>query len=198
MDKYWTKYRVVIIITVFFVGFYLLSIQFDEWFTYTMPRHQIIQLPLMFLLGVLLAQAFHSWRVKDLGWAISGLIFIFSSIIFWMLPHSVDKAVIEPEFNKLMHVNMIISGALLVAIYRELIFEVKIFFLGMLSAKLGAAGVIMKVFNLLLCSSFDIRQQKETGNYFIFLALVIFISTIVVFFRMPSIKSRERSNFLGY
>lgn len=165
--------------------FYLFSFQFNDWLSFTMLRHQIIQLPTMFLLGILLALIFPKWRIKDISWGISALIFIMASLIFWMLPHSVDFAVIYESFNRLMHLNMLVCGALLVASFRGLLFEIKVLFLGMISAKLIAVGIVFRVFSILLCSSFDIQQQKETGAYLIVLGAILFLCTFIVFFRLP-------------
>lgn len=172
------------------IVFYLLSFPLNSWLSATMPRHQLIQLPAMFLLGLLFAFAvFRKFAIADLSWEISGLIVIMTSLVFWMLPHSVDLAAINPSVNRIMQLNMIFAGLLLVAIFRDLIIEVKILFLAMISSMLLAVGITLRVFDVLLCSSFNIAEQKTTGLYLILFSLLLFLFTLVLFFKAPLIKN---------
>lgn len=172
-------YLFILIISILF---FLFSFEFNDYLSYTMPRHQAIQLPTMFGIGIAIALYFKTIIIKEPSWAYSSLIFIFFSLIFWMLPHSIDQAVIYPAFNRLMHIHIIVCGILLVASFRILSFEIKTFYLGMLSAKLATIGIVMRVFNILLCGSFTIRQQQETGTYFILIGTLLFIYTFIRFF----------------
>lgn len=172
--------------------FYLLSFTFNEWLDSNMVFHQIIQLPSMIALGILLAFAFPEIRIRDISWGISALIFVASSFIFWMLPHSIDDAVINNWFNRIMHLNMIICGILVVAVFREIIFEIKFYFLGMVSAMLIASGITLRVFDILLCSSFNIEQQNRTGGYLILLGSILVIFTLITFFRLPLHGKRDK------
>lgn len=164
------------------IVFFLFSFVFNGFLSYTMPRHQAIQLPIMFGIGIAIALYFKTIKIKKPSWAYSALIFIFFSLIFWMLPLSIDNAVIYPIFNRIMHVHIMICGILLVASFRFISFEIRTFFLGMLAAKLATIGIVMRVFNILLCGSFTIRQQQETGTYFIIIGTVLFIYTFIRFF----------------
>lgn len=111
-----------------------------------------------------------------------------ASLIFWMLPRSVDESVIHPAFNRIMHFNMLVAGFSTIAIFRNMIFEIKIFFLGMTAAMLLATGITLRVFDMLLCSSFNIDQQKETGFYLIGIAVGLFIGTLIFLFKKLSKK----------
>jgi len=162
--------------------FYLLSFAINDWLSATMPRHQIIQLPAMLGLGIILGLNFPQFNIKETSWAIAILIFIMASLIFWMLPHSIDYSVINKSFNRIMHLNMLLAGILLVAVLRNVLFEVKILFLGMLAAMLLATGIVLRSFNILLCSAFNINQQKETGLYLIIIGFLLFIMALYVFF----------------
>lgn len=162
--------------------FILISFSLNEWFSETMPRHQLLQLPAMLVLGIISGVFFSKLSVKDVSWGIAVLIFIMSSLIFWMLPHSIDLAVINKSVNKLMNLNIFAAGFLLMPVIRNTIFEVKILFLGMLSVMVLVTGITLKVFNILLCSSFNILQQKETGFYLIIIGLSLFVFTFINFF----------------
>ena len=78
---------------------------------------------------------------------------------------------------------MFIAGILLFPALRNILFEIKILFLGMLSAMMLATGITLRAFNILLCSSFDIGQQKETGFYLIIIGFLLFVLTFVTFFK---------------
>lgn len=164
--------------------FYIVSFPLNTWLSATMPRHQIIQLPAMVILGVLLAMPMHRLQVKDTAWGIALLIYVMASLIFWMLPHSIDYAFVEPWFNRLMHVNMVTVGLFITAVMRGIRFEVKILFIGMVASMLMATGVALRSFNILLCSSYSIDQQRETGMYVILIGVAVYIVTVITFGRM--------------
>lgn len=78
---------------------------------------------------------------------------------------------------------MFAAGFLLVPVLKNTLFEIKILFLGMLSAMMIATGITLLTYNLLLCSAFTIEQQKETGSQLIIIGLVLFVFTLIIFFR---------------
>lgn len=173
-----------ILFLVAFAGvFWLFSFGLNEWLCETMSRHQVIQLPVMFFLGMGTGQWFaKSWEIP-LSWGIAVLIIVMASFIFWMLPHSIDLAVISPSFNRIMHVNMMVTGFFLVPVLHHILFEIKIIFWGMLAAMLIAAGITLLTFNILLCSAFTIEQQKDTGLLLLIIGLILYVVTLAVFFR---------------
>ena len=179
---------ILILIILLFVA--LLSFPLNNWLSASMPRHQIIQLPAMFLLGLVLGANFSFLDIKGTSWKIAVLIFIMASFIFWMLPHSIDSAVINATFNRIMHLNMLIAGILLMPVLKNILFEIKILFLGMLSAMMLATGITLRAFNILLCSSFDIGQQKETGFYLIIIGFLLFVLTFITFFKATGEKNK--------
>ena len=178
----------IIIVLIVLLSIYLLSFPLNDWLSATMPRHQIIQLPALFLLGLILGVNFPSLNIKETSWGIAVLIFIMASFIFWMLPHSIDDAVINTSFNRIMHLNMLIAGFLLIPVLRNILFEIKILFLGMLSAMMLATGISLRAFNILLCSSFNIYEQKETGLYLIIFGFLLFVLTFITFFKASGEK----------
>lgn len=159
-----------------------------------MPRHQLIQLPAMLTIGIISGFWFASYFNTDTSWGIAIFIFVMASLVFWMLPHSIDKAVINLLFNRIMHVNMFVAGLLVVPAFRNVIFEVKIIFLGMLSAMIAATGIALTSFDILLCSAFDVFQQKSTGNKLIIIGIALFAGTLFIFFRGLGAKPPSKEN----
>lgn len=182
-----------IIFVLFIAGlFWVISFFFNEALSQTMPRHQLIQLPAMLLTGIIAGFWFSTYFTIDVSWGIAIFIFVMASLIFWMLPHSIDKAVIDPSFNRIMHLNMAAAGLLVVPALRSMIFEVKIIFLGMLSAMIVATGIALTSFDILLCSAFDVFQQKSTGNKLIVIGIVLFAGTLFTFFRGLGVKPPQK------
>jgi hypothetical protein len=112
----------------------------NDWLSATMQRHQIIQLPAMFGLGFVLGTRFSRLNIKENFWGISVLIFTIS-FISWVLPRSIGNSVISTTFNRMMHLNMIVAGILLMPVLRNILFEIKFLFLGMMSAMMLATGI---------------------------------------------------------
>lgn len=78
---------------------------------------------------------------------------------------------------------MLAAGFLTVPALRNAILEIKIIFLGMTAAMITAAGGVLLVFDLLLCSAFTIEQQKQTGKLMILIGALLYIYAFFVFFR---------------
>lgn len=172
-----------IFILIIVVLCWLISFAFNDWFCATMPRHQLLQLPAMLFLGFFTGWQFLKKLKLEMHWGISLLIFVMASLIFWMLPHSIDAAVIDNRFNLLMLINMFVAGLLTFPVLRNIIFEIRILFLGMVAVMIIATGIALISFNLLLCSAFNIEQQKETGAVLIKAGIAFFFFTLYVFFR---------------
>lgn len=175
------------------IAFWILSYTYNDWLCETMPRHQLIQLPSMILIGLILGKIFGNKIKLELQWSISILIIAAFSVVFWMIPRSIDLAVIHADFNRLMHVDMIITGFFIQSILKNTIPEVKITFLGMISSMTIATGIALTAFNLLLCSSFTIEQQKETGKLLIIIGILLYFFTLITFFKEsnPSTKNQQ-------
>jgi hypothetical protein len=58
----------------------------------------------------------------------------------------------------------------------------------MLSAMMLATGISLRAFNILLCSSFNIYEQKETGFYLIIIGFLLFVLTFITFFKASGEK----------
>lgn len=137
----------------------------------------------MLLTGIVSGFWFRRYFRMDVSSGIAVFIVAMSSLIFWMLPRSIDLAVIKPSFNRVMHLNMIVVGFFLLPAFRNMIFEVRIIFLGMISAMLAAVGIALTSFDILLCSAFDVFQQKYTGQKLIIIGVALFATTLFTFFK---------------
>ncbi|MBW7867604.1 MAG: hypothetical protein H3C31_04670 [Brumimicrobium sp.] len=177
----WRKNSIFIII--FLIALYFLTFPFNSWFGEIMMRHQIIQLPLSIILGLTFGFWFRTLKSPNPSVSISFLIVSTLTMIFWMIPRSIDMAVVFPYFNYLMVFSLVLVGSLIVFAFRNVFIEVKIAFLGMSTAMYFASGVTLKALDVLLCSSFDIDQQHTTGGYLLLIGVLLFIFTIVMLLR---------------
>lgn len=179
MDKTIKKALVVACAAILF---YLGSYPFNEWFSLTMVRHQVLQLPGMLVLGISLGLTFPTLKIKSTSTGIAILIAAMFSFIFWMLPRSIDLTIVYPDFNSVMHVNMIAAGFFLVLVLRDILFEIQLAFFLMAAAMLLAVGATLKVFSIALCSSFTLEQQQETGLLLMLIGAALFVASLAFLF----------------
>ncbi|MBS0619776.1 MAG: hypothetical protein JSR44_16435 [Spirochaetes bacterium] len=160
------------------IFFALFSFPLNAWFSLTMLRHQIIQLPAMFILGAIAGAVLYPPRFKNRSLKIALLIATMATLIFWMLPRSIDLTIVYPWFNRVMHGSIFIAGAGTVWGLRGNFFEAQIAFPLMLAAMLITGGAALRSFTILLCSSFTLADQQATGFYLLCIGALIFIGTI--------------------
>ncbi len=170
-----------------FVGialfFYAFSFPLNDWFSLTMVRHQILQLPAMALLGIVAGLVYSNARPKNRSTQIAILIAAMAILLFWMLPRSIDLTIVYPWINRVMHLMVFAAGLSIAWGLVGCFFEVQIAFPLMLASMFIATGMALRGFTILLCSSFMLEEQQETGLYLIFLGLGIFVITITFLLR---------------
>lgn len=162
-------------------GIYLLFFTFNDWFAVTMPRHQILQLPAALLLGVVTGFWYRNKISLSYYLKITGIIFLMGSLLFWMLPRSVDLAVMDSRFNLLMLLNMFLAGIITFFSIRKSELEIQTIFFVMMTSMLMGVGFILINFKILVCSAFDISQQQQTGYYLLGIGVAFLIFTYVNF-----------------
>lgn len=160
------------------IGLYLLAFPYNEWLSLTMPRHQVIQLPAAILIGLFYGISLGNIKISSLAIGISILIFASFSITFWMIPRSVDLTVVYPNINRLMILHLFLVGLGINLVFKAILTEAKIAFLGMMTAMTFVSGLTLNAIQVLLCGSFDLDQQHETGTYLLIIGAVLFIYTI--------------------
>lgn len=185
MDK---RYCDIVIVSLSVLAVFLISFVFADWFNKTMLRHQLLQLPFFLILGIFLARYFLNGVRWPTYLRISGLMLVMGSLIFWMIPLSIDLAVIKPGINRLMHLNVLGAGVVTFLSLNRAILSITTVFYSMLTAMLIGTGMILINFDILLCSAFDIKQQQDTGSYLVGIGLACLILTYLQFFRRLSVQ----------
>lgn len=164
----------------------------------SMLWHMAIQMPLLILAGCLLmASAFpapmtatveqttqHSqlpsnaqgseWNVYGL----TGFVFSFITITYWMLPSAIDRAVVLPSADVLKLLSLLACGASLRHSSVRAPALIQLFFLGNFLAMMLWLGSYFLQTDLRLCNAYSLQSQINTGWSLIAWGLGIGISWV--------------------
>ena len=149
------------------------------FFIESMSRFMLLHIPLLVILGYLAARLF---KLKLGGYnyfGISGLIFFAGSILFWMIPHSLDTAVFSNWGYQIMHLNLLLAGFLLARSIPSMTFVLKIAFGIYLIAMLLSLGILYVHSTALICATFSVEQQWTTGHYLLWICGILFVSLLI-------------------
>lgn len=146
-----------------------------QWFSATMPRHQLIQLPVLLVLGAVAARR---GRASASGghpgdWGPALLTLAVGTVMFWMVPRSVDLAASNALADQLQHLSMFLAGA---GFSRTLppLSVVTRMALGIHGvAMLVAQGLVYTLYPGLICTAYTLQQQHSTGRILLYAAPVL-------------------------
>lgn len=145
----------------------------------SMSFHMLVQMPLLILSGHLLSRQF-SFRTTNqpLYFYLSCWLWILLSSMFWMLPISLDKALLNPYWDIFKILTLLFAGfSLRPALAGSKILS--LFFIGSIIMMLFFIGYFYQDSELRLCNSYLIESQKTTGMGLIFTAFLILIVAII-------------------
>lgn len=142
-----------------------------QWFSATMPRHQLLQVPAMLLLG---AVAAHGWRRRRPGsapaWDPAILVLAVGAMMFWMVPRSLDLAASSTVADQLLHVSWFLAGAALSHALPRTTLAVTMA-LGIHGvAMVAAIGLVYTLYPGLICTAYNMEQQRATGHAMLYAA----------------------------
>lgn len=139
----------------------------------SMMFHMLIQLPMLIVAGYLLSTAYQpKFFQYSLYQYLSCWLWILLAGMFWMLPISLDKALLNPYWDLFKILTLLVSGVLL----RPALASPKIlslFFIGSTVMMLFFIGYFYQDSDLRLCNSYLLESQKTAGIGLIFLAFAI-------------------------
>ncbi len=159
----------------------IISPPIDNYLDASMMRHMIIQMPLLIFMGYLASRRLINIDLSSINpYGLTGIIFFLGSLGFWMIPHSLDRTIISNWTDMLMHFNMLLAGfflgksiGLMPFILRT---AISIYFVGML---LSVSIIYLNYFSL-LCASYTLEQQKETGVMLFWFSIGLILWLIIV------------------
>jgi hypothetical protein len=130
--------------------------------------HMVVQMPLLVLGGWLLSSVATGDRyLKGIeAWNRFGLTgFVASQIVFayWMLPLSVDRAVVLPSADILKLLTLLACGALTRHSIQRSPAVVQLFFVGSGLSMLLTAGVVLATTDRRLCNAYSLDSQVNAG-----------------------------------
>lgn len=146
-----------------------------SWFSATMPRHQLMQVPAMLLLGIVAAHGWakgRRWR-PDPEWDPALLVLAVGVMVFWMVPRSLDSAASSMVADQLLHVSWFLAGAALAHTLPRTTFAVWMALGIHAVAMLAAVGLVYTLYPGLICTAYNIQQQRETGRAMLYAAPVL-------------------------
>ncbi len=150
----------------------------DGYLTQTQPRFVVFHGPAWLLLGYVAGRHFilaprpHAWNPLGL----TGLVFFVGSVAFWMIPRTVDAAVLSWWVDELLHVNLVAAGFLLGWSVPAMPFVLKAAS-GIYAASMTfALGALYTHYSGLLCGTFTLLQQRQTGHRLYVLSSLIVVA----------------------
>ncbi|HJP38757.1 MAG: hypothetical protein QF483_03640 [Gammaproteobacteria bacterium] len=149
----------------------------DSFLDGSMSRHMLLQMPLLVVLGYAAGLAWPLPRFRHASPGLAAIFFVMGSMVFWMLPRSLDAAVTLAWVDQAMHLNMLAVGWILVIGLPHLSFHVKMAF-GIYSLAMAlTAGVVYVATVVPVCSAYSLQQQNEAGTLLLWVssALLVFL-----------------------
>ena len=145
----------------------------------SMSFHMLGQMPLIIMAGYLLNRQFSfNLNNQPLYFYLACWLWILLSSMFWMLPISLDKALLNPYWDIVKILTLFIAGFCL----RPALAGSKIlslFFIGSIIMMLFFIGYFYQDSELRLCNSYLIESQKSTGIGLIIAAFLILMLAII-------------------
>ena len=130
-----------------------------------MPRLLLVEMPAWVALGWLAGRRpqarVRAWNPHGL----TGLAFFLGALGFWMIPRSVDAIGASGIVDQLMHASLLAGGAALASSVPAMPFVLR-GALGIYGASMTfSLGVFYTSYRALLCGTFDLAQQRSTGQW---------------------------------
>ena len=135
----------------------------------SMAFHMLVQLPMLVLAGYLIAQIglinkiYHHSLSSSLSVTLAQWLFIYLASVFWMLPISLDQALIAPEWAIFKIVSLVTTGILLQKVFKSHRL-LALFFIGSMAMMLFFVGYYYQDTDIRLCNAYLIESQQLTGT----------------------------------
>lgn len=151
----------------------------DSYMIGTQPRFVILHIPAWLALGYLAGRRLRPTRA--LPWnplGLTSLVFCLGSLSFWMIPRSVDSAVLSPWVDQLLHANLLAAGFGLAWSVPVMPFVLRAA-VGIYGASMiFSLGALYTHYSALLCGTFTLAQQRQTGRWLYLLSAPIVIALL--------------------
>ncbi len=133
-----------------------------------MAWHMAVQMPLLVIAGALAArprqQQGHPCTDRWDAYGLTRFMAAQAILVYWMLPVSVDRAVVLPWVDAAKIVSLIGAGALLGTALARSTTVVQMFFTGYAASMLVAAGMNLALSDTRLCNAYSLDSQLRAGT----------------------------------
>ncbi len=153
----------------------MVSPPLDPYLDGSMSGHMLLQMPLLALLGYAAGRLWPGFRIRASSHGVAAVLFGVGSLVFWMLPRSLDTAVTVAWVDQVMHLNMLTAGWFLAVGLPCLPFHTKVAFGVYALAMALAAGVVYVTAVVPVCANYSVQQQNEAGALLLWAGGVVFV-----------------------
>ena len=139
----------------------------------SMAWHMVVQMPLLMLAGWVFAQAVSTRRTRPnasnalAAWnqfGLTGGLTVLVLLAYWMLPSSIDRALVVPAADAFKVASLWLGGALLKHSGQRAPLMVQLFFVGTALPMLVWAGLYFANTELRLCNAYSLSSQIAAGQ----------------------------------
>ena len=133
----------------------------------SMAWHMVVQMPILFASGWFLIGGVWDFSKTSPGswnqFGLTGFIAAQFIITYWMLPISIDRAVVMPQVDVLKVLSLIASGALIQTSLSRSPAVLQLFFVGYIVSMLITTGVYLATTERRLCNAYSMESQLSAG-----------------------------------
>ena len=128
----------------------------------------VIQMPLLFIVGALLNRLSVSKNITNIFgywnvFGLTGFMLAQNILIYWMLPISIDRAVIMPLVDVVKVLTMILAGFFVGDALNKSPAALQLFFIGYFVAMMIWLGMYFIYTDSRLCNAYSLNSQYWTG-----------------------------------
>jgi hypothetical protein len=143
----------------------------------SMVWHMVVQMPLLMVAGWLCATCWSRTRSDaPSAWnqfGLTGGLMTLVVLAYWMLPSSIDRALVVPRADALKLASLWVCGALLQRSAVQAPLVVQLFFVGTVLPMLMWAGLYFASTDLRLCNAYSLDSQIAAGRGLAGLAVLL-------------------------
>ena len=133
----------------------------------SMAWHMVVQMPMLFAGGwFFMGSGWDLKKTSSASWnqfGLTGFIAAQFIITYWMLPISIDRAVVMPQVDAFKLLSLIASGAMIQVSISRSPAVVQLFFVGYIVSMLITTGVFLATTERRLCNAYAMESQLSAG-----------------------------------
>ena len=156
----------------------------------SMAAHMLLQIPAIFVAGVLAARAVAAWRQGRQGWlpwidavlprlrrydehGVPGLLALSFLLAYWMIPKALEQALAAPAAEALKFVSLFGGGLLLAGCLARANRVIQLFFVGNAAWMTAIVGLLYQDTPARLCNAYLLDDQLRAGQGLVLLSVAV-------------------------